>query len=176
MGIRIDEKGIVRHNGLPSVQVDCALTAEAVTVGAGQIGTTELADLGVSNGKLAANSVTTSKIQDNQVTTAKLAAGAATLPKMDLFTGLKLLAADGVDSSGGNTEVTLTGSAVGDRVVAIFGQIKAETGANSFLIPAIPTHFEGTITVVNKIVQKTAAGNLSANTYLFILAPAAASS
>jgi hypothetical protein len=113
----------------------------------------------------------TSDFADAAITVAKLGSGAATLPKIT-FTGLKVLTADGVNSTGGDTQVTLSGTAVGDRVIAIFGHVKAAAGANSFLVPTIPTHFEGTITVTNKIVQKQAAGDLSANTYLFILAPA----
>lgn len=113
-------------------------------------------------------------LANGDVTTAKLAAGAVTLPKADLATGLKLLAADGVNSTGGDTQVTITGSAVGDRVIAIFGHAKANTGAHTFLIPVVGTTFEATISVVNKIVQKQAAGDLSANAYLFLLAPPAA--
>ncbi|HPU35095.1 MAG TPA: hypothetical protein PK184_20565 [Phycisphaerae bacterium] len=85
---------------------------------------------------------------------------------------LKLLAADGVDSTSEDAQVTLTGAAVGDRVVAIIGHAKANTGPHVFLLPTIGTHFEATISVANKIVQKQAAGNLSANTYLFVLSPA----
>lgn len=107
------------------------------------------------------------------VVTAKLGAGAVTPPKM-AFTGMKILAADGANSTGGDQQVTLTGTVVGDRVIAIFGHVKANTGAHSFLIQTIGTHFESVITVVDKIVQKQAAGDLSANTYVFILIPAAA--
>lgn len=184
MGVLIDSRGIIRHNGDATVQIDCPITASGITVGAGEIGTTELATGAVTAIKVGAEAIETAGIKDLNVTTGKLAAGAVTvtklgagavtLPKMDLFTGLKVLAADGVDSSGGDQQVTLTGTVIGDRVVAIFGQIKAETGANSFLVPTIPTHFEGTITVTNKIIQKTAAGHLEANTYLFLIVPAAA--
>jgi hypothetical protein len=85
---------------------------------------------------------------------------------------LKLLTADGADSTEDDAEVTLTGAAVGDRVVAIIGHAKANTGTHEFLLPNIGTHFEATISVANKIIQKQAAGNLSANTYLFVLSPA----
>ena len=113
-------------------------------------------------------------IAAGEIATAQLAAGAGTLPKLDLTTGLKLLAADGINTGGGAAAITLTGAAVGDRVVGIFGQIKAESGANSFLIPTLTTHHEAVITVVDEIQQTVAAGDLSGNTYLFILAPAAA--
>ncbi len=128
---------------------------------------------GIEADDLAANAVTGATLADGGIATAKLAAGAVTLPKIS-FTGLKALAADGVNSTGGDTEVTLAGTVVGDRVVAIFGHVKANTGAHSFLIPVVGTTFEATITVVDKIVQKQAAGDLSANTYLFLLAPATA--
>ena len=85
---------------------------------------------------------------------------------------LKLLAADGADSTSKDAQVTLTGAAVGDRVIAIIGLTKANTVQHVFLLPTIGTHFEDTISVANKIVQKQAAGNLSANTYLFVLSPA----
>lgn len=105
---------------------------------------------------------------------AKLAAGFVTLPKADLKTGSKILAADGVNSTGGDAQVTLTGAVIGMRVRAIFGHVKAAAGANTFLIPAIGTAFESVITVTDKIVQLQAGGDLSLNTYLFILDPAAA--
>lgn len=110
-------------------------------------------------------------LADAEVTTAKLYAGAATLAKIT-FTGLKILTADGVNSTSADTEVTLAGTAVGDRVVAIFGVVKTDH-AGAWLIPTIGTHFESAITVINKIVQLQAAGDISANTYIFILAPAA---
>ena len=112
-------------------------------------------------------------VVDLSAATVTLPAGNATLPKIT-FTGLKLLAADGANSTGGIVSTTLTGAAVGDRVIAIFGQVKAETGANSFLIPVIGTAFESTISIVDKVQQLVAAGDVSLNTYLFILAPATA--
>jgi len=106
------------------------------------------------------------------VATAEIAAGAVTPPKM-AFTGEKMLTADGANASGGDQNVTLTGAAVGDRVRFIWGVVKADH-AGAWLLPTIGTHFEATISVVNQIVQKTASGDLSANTYLFVLEPAAA--
>ena len=156
---RVEQKLRLEKHSMPGGIVSDDLAADALGVGSSAI-----ANLGITEAKIAAGAVTTTK----------LGAAAATLPKMDLRTGLKLLAADGVNSTGGDTEVTITGSAVGDRVVAIFGHVKANTGAHTFLIPVVGTTFEATISVVNKIVQKQAAGDLSANTYLFILAPAAA--
>lgn len=145
----------------------------AADIADGAVSTAKLADTAVTTAKITDANVTTAKIADANVTTAKLAAGGATLPKV-AFTGLKLLAADGVNATGGDTQVTLTGSVVGDRVIAIFGHTKANTGVHTFLIPVIGTAFEATISVVDKIVEKQAAGDLSANTYLFLLAPATA--
>lgn len=154
---RVEQKKRLEKHSMPG-----GIAADDLEEGA--VGSAAVADLSVTEGKIAAGAVTTTK----------LGSAAATLPKMDLRTGLKLLAADGIDTTSGDAEVTLTGSAVGDRVVAIFGHVKANTGAHTFLIPVVGTTFEATITVVNKIVQKQAAGDLSANTYLFWLAPAAA--
>lgn len=154
---RIEQKLRLEKHSMPGGIASEDLAAGAVAGAA-------IPDLGIATAKLAAGAVTT----------AKLDAAAATLPKMDLRTGLKMLAADGLNTTAGDAEVTLTGTAVGDRVIAIFGHVKANTGAHTFLIPVVGTTFEATITVVNKIVQKQAAGDLSANTYIFILAPAAA--
>jgi len=112
-------------------------------------------------------------LQDQGVITFNYVKGASFgLPKLSP-TGLKMLAADGVNATSGDQQVTLTGTVVGDRVVAIFGHVKANSGVHTFLIPAIGTAFESTISVVDKIVEKQAAGDLSANTYIFILWPAA---
>lgn len=85
---------------------------------------------------------------------------------------LKIIAADGINSTGGAADVTLTGAAVGDRVVAIIGHVKANTGTHGFLVPVIGTEFVATIATADKITQLQAAGDLSANTYLFVLSPA----
>lgn len=132
--------------GTAIVQVDQVTGAQALT---GQLQTADYADA--------------------SVTTPKVAPGAATLPKIT-FTGLKILTADGVDSSGGAAQVTLTGTAVGDRVLMVVGAAKAGFTA---WIPS-NSKFESVITVVDKIIQPQASGNLTANTYLFILAPATA--
>lgn len=58
---------------------------------------------------------------------------------------------------------TLTGAAVGDKVIGLTG-LSAVGGADA--------KFESTITVINQI-QQTAAENLSAATFLVILLPAA---
>ncbi len=59
---------------------------------------------------------------------------------------------------------TLTGAAVGDRVIGIAG---LSTGALGFA----DASFEATITVADQI-QQSNAGNLSANNYLVALLPA----
>jgi hypothetical protein len=108
----------------------------------------------------------TTAIADGAVTTAKLAAGAATLPKIDT-SGIKCLAAAGKNGSGA---VTLTGAAIGDRLVAVFG---APTAGGALAVKLPGTDFEAAVTVVDQI-QQLSASNLSANTYVFILIPAAA--
>lgn len=87
------------------------------------------------------------------------------------FSGFKCLAAAGVNSTGGDAQVTLTGTVVGDRLIAVFGTPTAGTGAP--LVEVVGTDFEATVSVVDKIVQLQAAGDLSANTYVFLLVPAA---
>lgn len=129
---------------------------ESDDLAAGAMGTSAIADLGVTTGKLAAGAVTT----------AKIAAGAATLPKSD-FTGMKVLAAAGRNGAGA---ITLTGAAVGDRLIAVFG---APTAGGDLQVKAVGTDFEAAVTVVDQI-QQVSASNLSANTYVFLLIPAAA--
>jgi hypothetical protein len=105
-------------------------------------------------------------IADGAVTTAKLASGAATLPKIDM-TGITCLAAAGKNGAGA---VTLTGAAIGNRLVAVFGAPIAG-GALEAKVPG--TDFESAVTVADEI-QQLSAGNLSARTYVFVLIPAAA--
>jgi hypothetical protein len=108
----------------------------------------------------------TNAIADAAVTTAKLAAGAATLHKIDT-SGLKCLAAAGKNGSG---VVTLTGAAIGDRLVAVFG---APTAGGALEVKVPGTDFEAAVTVTDQI-QQASATNLSTKTYVFILIPAAA--
>lgn len=100
------------------------------------------------------------------VTTTKLAAGAATLPKVS-FTGLKTLAHAGKNGSGA---VTLTGAVIGDRVISIFG---APTAGGVLAVKVPGTDFESVITVTDQ-VQQIPAVDLSASTFVFLLAPATA--
>lgn len=194
MGLRIHGNGRVDFNSTKKLRVDCETDIAALAVADGAVTTAKIgadavigtkiaddaidsehiADGAIDLAHMSANSIDSDQYVDGSIDTIHLSAGAVTLPKLNLFTGLKVLAADGVDSTGGAAQVTLTGTAIGDRVVAIFGHVKANTGAHTFLIPTIPTHFEGTITVTNKIIQAQAAGDLSANTYIFLIAPAAA--
>jgi hypothetical protein len=83
-----------------------------LAVTAGQIGASA-----VTTAKINAAAVTTACIAAANITTALIAAGNVTLPKMS-FTGLKVLSAAGVASAG---PITLTGAAVGDRLIAVFG-------------------------------------------------------
>jgi hypothetical protein len=103
---------------------------------------------------------------DASVTTAKLAAGAATLPKIS-FTGIKTLKGVGAAVPGA---VTLTGAAVGDRVVAIIGNL---TAGGPLLVFVPGTDFEAAISVINQI-QQLSASDLHLTTIVAILAPATA--
>lgn len=204
MGLRVTRSGLVKHDSTRKVRFDCEVEMASLAIPDASIESADIADASITAAKLATDAVETAKIKDlnvttgkiaalavttakinalavtdaeiaaGAVTTAKILAGNVTLPKLDFKTGAKWLAADGVDSSGGDTQVTLTGTAIGDRVIAIFGHVKANTGAHTFLIPVIGTDFEATITVTNKIIQKQAAGHLEDNTYLFLIHPATA--
>lgn len=88
----------------------------------------------------------------------------STLAKLSL-TGLKTLAAAGRNGAGA---ITLTGAAVGDRVAIVFG---APTAGGALAAPAVGT-FEASVTVADQ-VQQVSASNLSTNTYVFVLIPAA---
>lgn len=110
--------------------------------------------------------VATDDLAAGSVTTAKMAAGAATLPKSD-FTGLKVLAAAGRSGAGA---ITLTGTVIGDRLIAVFG---APTAGGTLQVKAVSTDFEAVVTVADQI-QQASASNLSTNTYVFLLIPAAA--
>lgn len=105
--------------------------------------------------------------------TLTLPAGGITLGNIS-FTGLKALAADGVDSSSAAADITLTGAVIGQRLILSIGQLKSETAANSFVVKLPGTDFESIVTQTDKLVQAKAAGNLSAHTFLFLFAPAAA--
>ena len=50
--------------------------------------------------------------------------------------------------------------------------VKANTGTHAFLVPVIGTAFEQFISVKDHVQQLQAGGDLSANTYVFILEPA----
>jgi len=100
------------------------------------------------------------------VPTAALAAGAATLPKVS-FAGIKVLSAAGVAAAGA---IALAGTAVGDRLVAVFGTLTA----GGALVAKVPgTDFQSVVSVINQIQQLVAA-DLHLSTFIFILAPATA--
>jgi hypothetical protein len=136
---------------------------ELVVASGGKITVEAGGEIDVSAGTLTPG---TNAIADGAVTTAKLAAGAATLPKIGIA-GIKCLAAAGKNGSGA---VTLTGAAIGDRLVAVFG---APTAGGALAVKVPGTDFEAAVTVTDQI-QQLSASNLSANTYVFILIPAAA--
>lgn len=77
----------------------------------------------------------------------------------------RVLAAAGRNGAGA---VTLTGAVVGDRVDVVIG---APT-AGGALSAAGQAAFESVITVADQI-QQSSASNLSSNTYIFVLRPAA---
>lgn len=136
------------------------------TIADGGVSTAKIADGAVTAAKVGAGAVVAAGIGAGAVTTAKVGAGAVTGAKLDL-SGVKTLVAAGVAAAG---PVTLTGAAVGDRVVSIFGTLTA----GGPLVTKTVTQYETTITVANQIQQKAAAGDLSLSTFAFILIPAAA--
>lgn len=131
-----------------------ALTADAT-------GLAKMAD-----GFLSADAAGRAKMADAFVTTAKIG-GAQVTPAKLVQTGMKHLRFDGRNGAGA---ITLTGSAVGDRVLFILGVISA-TGVS--VVGTIPTQFEATISVVDQI-QQADAGDLSGNDYWVVLIPASA--
>jgi hypothetical protein len=102
------------------------------------------------------------------IATAKLAAGAVTPAKMGTFTALKCLSAAGRNNVGA---IVLAGTIVTDRLVAAFGM--ATIGGALLPIVNDASVFEATVTVAGQI-QQTSVANLTGNTYVFLLAPAAA--
>lgn len=135
------------------------------------ISAASLPDDAVTAAKLADGCIDdTAKIAAGVVATADLAAGAATPPKM-AFTGIKSGTCVGVAAAG---PTTLTGAAVGDRVIAVFkfGDV-SDNLTVSTASAAANTLFEATITVVDQI-QQSSASDLSDNKYVVLLAPAAA--
>jgi hypothetical protein len=112
------------------------------------------------------NLINDAKLAAGAVTTAKLAAGAATLAKQ-AFTGLKVLSAAGRNGAGA---ITLTGAVIGERLIAVFGN---PTAGGALLVEIVGTDFEVAVTVTDQI-QQAVGDDLSANTYVFLLVPAAA--
>jgi hypothetical protein len=164
-------------DGNITVEMEClagSATVSSTESDGGAIDTADIAtdavtgakilDLTVDTADIAADAITQAKINAAAVDTTELAAGAATLPKFD-HTGIKILRFDGVAAAG---PCTLTGAAVGDRVMAVFGV----TTATSVMVVG-GTNFEATITVVDQI-QQSLAGDLSGDDYVAILIPAQA--
>lgn len=100
--------------------------------------------------------------------TINLPAAGVTLGNIS-FAGLTGLQAAGRNAAGA---ITLTGATVGQRLVIALGTITNSTASNAFIAPAAGT-FESVITVADQI-QQASASDLSANSYFFVLAPAAA--
>lgn len=101
------------------------------------------------------------------ITTAKFSGGAATLPKWSAFNTIKCLAFVGAPAAG---PIACVGTAVGDRALMYFG-VTTLTGGG--LNARALTVFEATISVINQ-VQQTLAADLSLQTFIVLLAPAAA--
>lgn len=142
------------HRGEALVTASQLTGLEGATGSSSALGTADIADLGVTTAKLAAAAVTT----------AKLGPAAAALTKLGL-TGIKVLRFDGAATAG---SITLTGAAVGDRVLACWG-----TTVSSGVSVVGGTDFESVITVVDEI-QQSLASDLTGNDYWVILIPAAA--
>jgi hypothetical protein len=131
---------------------------------AGAVTTADIAGSAVTTAKIAGSAVTTACIAAANITTALIAAGAVTLAKMT-FTGLTLKAAAGVEAAG---PVTVAGTTIGQRVLAVFG---APTLGGALAVRVPGTDFEAAVTV-NGQIQQLVASDLSASTYIFMLAPA----
>lgn len=125
----------------------------------------EISGLPASTGEATLN---LADIADGFLTTIKIGAGAVTPAKMGTFTALKCLSAAGRVGAGA---INLVGTVVGDRLVAAFGE--ATAGGALLAVVNDASIFEATVTV-NGQIQQTSVGNLAANTYVFLLAPAAA--
>jgi hypothetical protein len=113
-----------------------------------------------------ATTIVTAKIADlrnrKSISVSKIPAGGIGLGKLDPSTS-KSGSFTGAAAAGA---ITLTGAAVGDRVLAVF---EIDTSSGVVTDKAL---FESTITVINQI-QQVSAANLSAKKYGVILIPAA---
>ena len=193
MGIWIKRNGAVKLDSSPRVKIDCTLDAADFIPGTDSIVTEMVEDGAITAGKIGTGAVTAAKIGTGAVTaikigaeavetaavkdlnitlgklaasavsTAKVAAGAITPPKLST-TGIKFLRFGGKNGAGA---ITLTGAAVGDRVVFILGSTLADSHT---VVGTIPTQFEATISVVNQI-QQADATDLTVNDYWVVLLP-----
>jgi len=160
---------VLRIKGSGSITFDSGgtidLTNATVTGGGAQqtIGNGQTLEI-QSGATLQIDSGATLTMPNGTIVTAELNAGAVTGPKLDL-SGLKCIAFVGHSGAGA---CTATGTAVGDRVVAIFG-----TATAGGALVSAKSSFESAITVINQI-QQSSASDLSGNTYIALLLPAAA--
>lgn len=118
--------------------------------------TAKIADANVTTAKILDANVTTAKIADANVTTAKIAATAVTGPKINAASTFFSAVFAGVAAAG---PVTLTGAAVGDKVIQLVNITDEANGAASF---------EATITIINQI-QQSSASNLTTKNYSVLL-------
>lgn len=148
--------------------VDAVDTAEAENLGgtltADADGRAKMADdffnaatilLKIADGAFAADSATRALFADGIWNAAKLATNAVTGVKI-ASTALKYLAFTGRNLAGA---ITLTGAAVGDKVVGVANTSDGGSAASSF---------ESTVTVADQI-QQSAASDLSTKKYTVLL-------
>lgn len=143
------------HGSVDRVRV----TVDPIEIESGAVVTSKLHDLAVTTAKIDDLAVTTAKINAAAVTTAKLASGAVTGAKLNLGS-LEVFQAAGRNGSGA---ISTSGTAVGDRVIAVL----CTTGNT-----ASASLFESTVTVVNEI-QQSSASDLSSSRFIFLTLPAA---
>lgn len=152
-----------------NVDVDAAHATTPGSTGTGDLAdgsvtTPKLASLAVTRPKIAPNAVDSTKLEDNAVTEVRIAPGAVEPTKLGL-TGIKVFSFVGRNLTGA---ITLTGAAVGDRVLFILGTVVATA---SSIVGG--TDFEATITVIDEI-QQSLNSNLTGNEYWVMLIPATA--
>ena len=142
-------------------------STQSADIADGAITTAKLASGAVTTAKLGALAVDTAQLAAGAVETAKLDAGAVTGPKVDLST-LKVLSA--VGNNGATTTLAVTGVLATDRLIAAFS---APTAGGALVAHPIGTDFAATPTANDQIDQLSVA-DLSDDTVVFILLPAAA--
>lgn len=107
-------------SGATQVQLAISNTNEiSATLVAGGVGTTELANSAVTEGKIANNSVTTAKINNSAVTTDKIADDAVTAAKVNISEHTESYDGSYSDSCGISVSVSTTDAQVSDVSVGV---------------------------------------------------------